>query len=178
MFMQKEEVAQRNGKSGDFSRWGGYGVSIVFLALATLAVSFGSQTPPAKSLRPYAEEDTTPTPAITDTLTNAERQWATAHAQGNPTLIIPLMSGDFVATDAVGTVRNGQTYIHSLVPSQTPDTPSVIHPISLDIRVYGSVAVVIGQDKFGSRTERFTHVYKCSGTQWKIVASQATRLKG
>ena len=111
-----------------------------------------------------------------------EEQWRTAVVAGDASSLEKLLSEDFLAISARGTLSDKQQYLHRISTHATQF--SQFELLDLKVRFSPGSAMVVSQTHVAGTLEsrpiegifRYTKVYSHSGGTWHITNFQATRV--
>lgn len=130
------------------------------------------------SLTLIALASTAEAQAVTDSLRSLDRAWAHAYATHDTVLAQKLFADDLRITGVNGRVRDKASELEDVRPA--PDlVMQYFHTTDVEIRPYGSAAVITGQAEWaftwkGKRKEvrlRYTATYVRGGSLgWQMVA--------
>ena len=122
--------------------------------------------------------------AVQETITVLEFQWAEAQKTGDPKMVAPLLTEDFVNTDTDGNVSGKNALLSNLKGGKWEH-----NEISgVKVTVHGTTAIATGTwegkgvDGDGAKIDRREHWtdtwVRTAGGKWLCVASQQTEVKG
>ncbi|MGI4755817.1 MAG: nuclear transport factor 2 family protein [Janthinobacterium lividum] len=121
--------------------------------------------------------------AETRLIENLEEQWRTALINADASAMEKLISEDFLAISARGTLSNKQQYLQRITNRATQ--MSAIELLDLQVRVQPASAVAVSQARVSGVLEgrpiqgtfRYTKVYqRSSAGTWRITNFEATRV--
>jgi ketosteroid isomerase-like protein len=114
-----------------------------------------------------------------------EATWRDAMTKGDVPSLDRLLSDDFLAISASGTLSDKQQYLHRLGSRQ--NAFSVIEPIDMKVRILPDTAIVTSQVRVVGQLDsrpingiyRYTKVYRRGPAgQWRVLNFEATRVSG
>lgn len=146
---------------------------ILILILMTTAIPGAARKPP---------EDGTRSAQAVQKVTELERKWAEAMKRRDIRTLDLILAADYRDTSSKGVVRNKAEEIAQF--KEAAPTFITYDPDEIDVRVYGSVAVVTGRLKVKVLYEnrevagefRYTRMYVKRRGRWQAVASQTTQV--
>ncbi len=150
------------------------GVLLGFLTLS--AIPFSAAERKVKLPRESRRSDTR-------AIESMEQQWRTAIVNGDVAVMDKLLSDDFLAISARGTLSDKQQYLHRVSTHATQF--STFDLVDLKVRVQSGSAVAVSQAHIEGVLEgrpiegtfRYTKVYvRGAGGTWRITNFEATRV--
>lgn len=155
-------------------------VALLTMVLSTLA--FAQRKPAGtksgKAQQTSATKTQAPANRVQEQLKKLEEEWAQAFIKRDAAALQRILADDYILIDQDGTVGNKASMIADVTSGEI-----IFESIKFDkltVRVYGSVAIITGdeivriRDGEKSSTDglRFTDVFALRGGRWQAVSSQ------
>jgi ketosteroid isomerase-like protein len=139
---------------------------VTFLAVVLSLLVFGQVTNKKSSSK--AEEE----------IMKIEDQWVQSRAAKDPTVTRDLLTDDFLGGSLNGQAINRQQFIEGVTAGTS--FPGKAEQTDRKVRIYGDTAVSTGVviGNVGADKVRYIRVYVKHNNNWRLVASQGTRVEG
>lgn len=155
---------------------------VILLATALSGLAFGQKKAAGtkQSKAPSTMKPAVPAGGVQEQLKKLEEEWATAFIKRDAAALDRILADDYYIIDPNGSVGNKVQTIEDITSGAT--VFESIKYDNLNVRVYGSFAIVTGgeavtvrsDDQSQTATFRFTDVFALRLGRWQAISSQMT----